>query len=124
MSKNLDAIKYLNDTCINFFFFFKELYCTITFIRKRAEILRDYIAEVNKALQRLEAIDNANPSEALEKLERIKTQLFEYFESTGVSTNFINDYEELIFEPIKQALLKAQELEKENELLKEIIKRY
>ncbi len=46
------------------------------------------------------------------ELERIKKQLFGYFKSTGVSTNFINDYEELIFEPIKQALIKAQEQEK------------
>jgi len=50
MIKDLEAIKYLNDTCINFLDRTKELYCTVTFTRKRAEILRDNIAEVEKAL--------------------------------------------------------------------------
>lgn len=129
MSKDLQAIKYLNDTCINFLDRTKELYCTVTFTRKRAEILRDNIAEVEQALQRLEAIekgkntdiidnymafknDNANPSEALKCLERIDKEYL-----TIESKDFDN-----CFNTIKQALLKAQEQEKENELLKEIIK--
>lgn len=69
---------------------------------------------VLKALQRLESIDNANPSEALETL---KDMLI----GNGINDN-INDYVDNLILPIKQALLKAQEQEKENELLKEIIK--
>ena len=60
---------------------------------------------IEQALKRLEAIDNAEPSEALECLEENELVLLR------------KDYNLL-----HQALLKAQEQEKENELLKEIIK--
>jgi len=60
MIKDLEAIKYLNDTCINFLDRTKELYCTVTFTRKRAEILRDNIAEVEKSLKALEIIKEKN----------------------------------------------------------------
>ena len=97
MIKDLEAIKYLNDTCINFLDRTKELYCTVTFTRKRAEILRDNIAEVVQALQRLESIENAEPSEALNCLERLHDcGIFNYEE--------MEDYN-----AIKQALIKAQE---------------
>ncbi len=73
---------------------------------------------IEQSLQRLEAIDNANPSEALKCLEKIIDNLDDYadFEIKQEANEYIDT--------IKQALLKAQELEKENELLKEIIKRY
>ena len=63
---------------------------------------------IKQALERLEAIDNAEPTKALECLERIKTQLFGYFKSTEARTDDVEDYEKLFFEPIKQALLKAE----------------
>lgn len=73
---------------------------------------------IEQALHRLESIDNSNPSEALECLEKIIDNLDDYadFEIKQEANEYIDT--------IKQALLKAQELEKENELLKEIIKRY
>ena len=65
-----------------------------------------------QALQRLEAIDNANPSEALEEL--FKTTYFGSAEEYKKIDNCYNT--------IKQALIKAQEQEKENKVLKEIIR--
>lgn len=116
MSKDLQAIKYLNDTCINFLDRTKELYCTVTFTRKRAEILRDNIAEVEQALKRLESIDNANPSEALECLEYIENKLrglrveCERIKNHRCDDVFIQEH---TFDTIKQVLLKAQFLEEE-----------
>ena len=62
---------------------------------------------VEQALKRLESIDNANPSEALECLEKVSDYL-----------NNVYDYKEIIEEvrkdiaTIKQALTKAQEPKK------------
>ncbi len=73
---------------------------------------------VEQGLQRLEAIDNANPSEGLECLDNL---------AKGKPLDFDNvspvlDYHYLLsrkeINTIKQALLKAQELEKENGALK------
>ena len=83
---------------------------------------------VNQALQRIEAIDNAKPSEALKWLEVLYSNA--KIESGWVKERCITYAEEFehndrikpYYEHIKQALLKAQEQEKENELLKEIIK--
>ena len=60
-----------------------------------------------QALQRLESIDNANPSEALECLMYLKAEFRNYPSA---------------YEAIKQALLKAQEQEKKLKAL-EIIKK-
>ena len=62
--------------------------------------------------EELEAIDNANPSEALECLEKLP------YTSQGYG-----NWKEY-YNTIKQALQKAMEQEKENELLKEIIKSF
>jgi hypothetical protein len=95
---------------------------------------------IKQSLQRLEAIDNANPSEANidTATEMLLTEL-EMLSDCAVaieeepSSNWI-EYAETVAEldlklhfaylDIKQALLKAQEQEKENELLKEIIKSF
>lgn len=67
---------------------------------------------IEKELQRLESIDNANPSEAMNCLHIIafNTQFI-------AGMNFGNE-----LRAIERALFKAKEQEKENELLKEIIK--
>lgn len=80
---------------------------------------------IENALNRLEAIDNANPSEALECLERIEADLIGLPKHVTEYDNIFDDYLydiENNIDTLKQALLKAQELEKENKLLKEIIK--
>ena len=64
---------------------------------------------IEQALQRLEAIYNANPSEALKDLEEIKSQSPVCHYDDG-SKSYVFEKE---FNTIKQALLKAQELEKE-----------
>lgn len=64
---------------------------------------------VEQALKRLEAIDNANPSEALKALERLKTSpsfmggTSEYQACTKSETLLMQDYE-----AVKQFILKAQ----------------
>ena len=73
------------------------------------EILEDINAEKTK-LQRLEAIDNANPSEALECLEKIKD---------GFGCDMAYYDLNLEYETVEQALLKAQEQEKVLSIIKE-----
>ena len=69
----------------------------------------DELRTIEKALQRLEAIDNANPSEALEELEQdIKNRVI-----------LAEDKQLKLCAVIKQALLKAQEQEKVLEIIKE-----
>ena len=65
------------------------------------------ITDIKQALQRLESIDNTNPSEALECLEKVEllTCDFEWYKD-NINT-------------IKQALLKAQEQEKVLKIIKE-----
>jgi len=66
---------------------------------------------IKKALQRLEAIDNTKPSEALKDLEKLgHLDLYESYINLKV-----NEVDE--FGIIKQALVKAQEQEKENDVL-------
>ncbi len=80
------------------------------------ELSQDEVKEIEKnlnivqdGLKRLEAIDNAKPSEAMECLERIIiTKPYKTFDE------FDNDYK-----TIKQYILKAQELEKVLEIIKE-----
>ena len=67
---------------------------------------------IEKGLQRLEAIDNAKPSEALNGLEYICKILNE--KRIDIKWLFKGDYD-----TIKQALLKAQEQEKVLNIIKE-----
>jgi len=71
--------------------------------------LEGVIAGMKKCYQRLEAIDNANPSEALKGLKHIKKY---YVPEPCTATTY--DYLEII----EQALLKAQETEKVFEIIK------
>ena len=72
---------------------------------------------VKQALERLEAIDNANPNEALECLEEVydKIRLSQYLgvvESAKLNTNY---------NTIKQALTKKSKKEQAWEILKDIV---
>lgn len=73
--------------------------------------------DIKQALQRLEAIDNANPSEALKWLEDKGEQWVE----RGLNPDIVQYKETQSYREIKQALLKAQEMEKELKAI-EIIK--
>lgn len=68
--------------------------------------------DIELKLQRLDSIDNANPSEALECVEDL---IFNFSVD-----EYVDRYDNNL-QVIKQALLKSQEQEKENELLKERI---
>ena len=67
----------------------------------------EHIKIVKQALQRLEAIENANPSEALECLES-------YINNIIFSKDLIDQKQQLLtnIETIKQALLNAEKYEK------------
>ena len=70
------------------------------------------VSAVDNALQRLEAIDNANPSEALECLERIEADLVGLPKHVTEYDDIFDDYLDDIWDriaTIKQALLKTQE---------------
>ena len=67
---------------------------------------------IEKALQRLESIDNAKPSEALKCLEKANDYLNNVYDYKEIKEEVRND-----INTIKQALLKAQEDEEENKRL-------
>lgn len=91
---------------------------------------------IKKALKQLEAIKNVNPSVALDCLERIgnielshtetccnETKDDEYIETlVEFIDGILKDNYKEEFTTIEQSLLKAQKQEKENDILKEIIK--
>lgn len=78
---------------------------------------KDY-AIIEKALQRLKQIDNANPSEALECLEEIKQECKStYFDENGKQWWTTDKNKDYRCNTIKQALLKQQEQEKVLEIL-------
>lgn len=83
---------------------------------KLTEWQKNIFESLEKDLERLEQIDNAKPSEALECLENLEKEK----EFDVVSQNF--DYHYLMSKDqvdiIKQALIKAQEQDKILELLK------
>ena len=62
---------------------------------------------IEKALQRLESIDNAKPSEALKCLEKANDYLNNVYDYKEIKEEVRND-----IETIKQALLKSQEQKK------------
>ena len=72
---------------------------------------------IKASLNRLKAIDNANPSEALEVLSFMSG----YMIPTANGNKFLKDFCDKEFSTIKQALLKAQEQEKENAEYKKVL---
>lgn len=81
------------------------------------DILLFFCESVEKALQRLEAIENANPSGALKCLIGLEKEIIQ-------RDGRITDFLKIKFDTIKQALIKAQEQEKEYKELKENVKRW
>ena len=77
---------------------------------------RSYYDIIKQALQRLESIDNAKPSEALEDLDDFKNGLVN--KETGMIM-FNQVWFKNQIDTIKQALSKAQELEKVLNIIKE-----
>ena len=81
---------------------------------------------IKKALQRLEAIDNAKPSEALECLEELGTHRIEYREGFELGYTKTMPFKSTIeYKIIQQTLLKAQEQKKKNakyEVVKKALK--
>lgn len=77
---------------------------------------------IKKALQRLEDIDNAKPSEALECLEYLYEALKqEYLDDNSKKLSM---YDEKVLNTIKNYILKAQEDKKKADALKELIKNH
>ena len=78
---------------------------------------------VKKALLELESMKNAEPSDALKTLEVLDKTISPLLEP--VLAEYEDDLSDKItsnYFALKQSLLKAREQEKENELLKELIK--
>lgn len=142
MTKELEALEKL----LSFAFVMSENMVGLTkgnydadyFIKKTYEYLHKYSVDLHtelalkKALQRLEAIDNSNPSEALKCLEDIYRNAVFINEKQEIQNKhkiFIESPEtnKTISEQcntIKQALLKAQGQESKIEILKEYRKDY
>lgn len=86
----------------------------ISICEKSNEEVMEAYETIKQALQRLEAIENANHSEALNDLKLLHELAY------GVNGWKIDEIVQSSY--IKQTLIKSQEQEKENELLKEIIR--
>lgn len=108
----------------------KELeafYCILNNDYDSDERYKLAVTNVEQALQRLESIDNAEPSEALKKLEML-SDCAEAIKETP-SSNWVEyannetelDYQLWIaYEDLKQYILKSQEQEKENAYIEKI----
>lgn len=133
MSKELETLEKL----VSFAFVMSENMIGLTkgnydenqFIKKTYEYLHKYNVdaksqlELENALKRLEAIDNAEPSEALGLAKRTCELYADSLKQRNlIGYDIIEKQINEALDTIKQALLKTQEQEKENELLKEIIK--
>ena len=68
-------------------------------------ITKDWLLEIKQCLERLESIDNSNPSEALECWKWINATIPQWVREKDKE-------HQNVLEPIKQALLKAQEPKK------------
>ena len=77
-------------------------------------LLEDEIKDVQLAIDKFKQIDNINPSEALEFLKQQAIA----FERSELAIKVANGN----YDSIKQALLKSQEQEKENDILKGQVK--
>lgn len=91
MSKELEALE--------------KLFDTLVYSNNKIEAQK-YYDTLKQALQRLEAIDNSNPSEALECLEDMAKYRIEYSDYS-MPIKDISEYKK-----IKQALIKSQEQER------------
>lgn len=99
----------------------------ILYLGKHYEKVILPLEEYQKMCNRLEAIDNANPSEALKCLGEWKYQINSYIDcsldcrdiDTECYNRLIEELEQY-YTTIKQALLKAQKLEKENAKYKQL----
>jgi len=109
MEKEFEALDWLNDTLGYFLNKTTDTHCQITLTRNQATEFVEEHKKVEQFLLELQQIKESKPSEAMDCLEKIKNRLFERFKSEDFSEDFIKGYEGLFFEPIKQALLKAQE---------------
>lgn len=81
-----------------------------TFLKETCKHYKQDVGYIREALQRLESIDNANPSEALEWFGK---QWVEY----GIQDTVMQIKNTKEYDTIKQALLKAQEQEKVLEII-------
>lgn len=102
MSKELDKVKEIRD---------KVLYNADGYATLPIGEVNLLISITNKALQRLEAIDNANPSEALKCLESIEYALWD--------DDFHYQRHSKLLNTIEQALIKAEKEHKALEIIKE-----
>ena len=112
-----EALKCL-ESYINNIIFAKDL------TSQKKQLLAN-IATIKHALQRLESVDNSKPSAALKALKVLDETISPLLEP--VLAEYEDDLSDKItsnYFALKQSLLKAREQEKENELLKEIIKSF
>ena len=116
MSKELKALEILYADAMIESGWVKERCITYAEEHKHNDRIKPYYELIKQALQRLEAIDNANPSEALEYLKK-NSELFDEIALENPTTykdgTVIEAY---VYHcnsiGIEQALLKAQEQEK------------
>ena len=73
------------------------------------------VEEYQKMCQKLEQIDNANPSKALEAIKELRYIVLKFCEDNNKQDNYCIE----LCDTIKQALIKAQEQEKVLKIIKE-----
>lgn len=89
-------------------------------VKYKATILFD-CKTIKKALERLEAIDNANPSEALKDLQIIENNIIYTLSDCDINDEVCQNlqYAKTKISAIEQYILKAQEQEKVLRVIKE-----
>lgn len=117
MSRELEALEKFLDDYLTL--------CEKLHTNQQEKMLLDKNSPYNVLKTYLKFIDNSEPSEALKCLEHIKKDDFNMIITTYPPLPAYNGVtKDEMFDKIEQALLKAREQEKENELLKEIIKSF
>lgn len=113
-NKELEALEKVNNVLESVYEYEKK-----TGKNAIVHISKEPLIEIQQALQRLKAIDNAIPSEALKLLKETKRRYFNF--EYGHTQQYIDHWKNLIktLDVVEQALLKAQEQESENKALLE-----
>lgn len=83
-----------------------------TFLKENCKHYKQDIGYIKQALQRLESIDNANPNEALKRLNKVNNYLNDVYDYKEIKEEVRKD-----IDTIKQKLINKQEQEKVLEII-------
>lgn len=110
MEKEFEALESLN--------YIKEKFAMLEYQNENYIVPKKDLDTIEQAILELKSIKESKPSEAMKCLESLRKSANTFCQHIPEQCELNKKYADTI----KQALLKVQEQEKENEILKEIIK--